>query len=173
MRGPRRALTIDFGIRTAPSKVGKSNPMVRTIVDARGRSPMCRQSSRPSLGGEAGGSLPRLRLLIFSSTVQGGGNRRSIIFLYCHPNCHPTPYHAVAAIIVLRFAWAPLRVLPSQAEEDCATQSICAGWRYRTFVFREVRLPNAALILVVDPACSANSRRRFGAAASATAEAAM
>ena len=65
------------------------------------------------------------------------------------------------------------RDLPSQAEEECATQSICAGWRYRTFVFREIRLPNAALILVVDPARSANSRRRFGNAASATAEAAV
>jgi len=38
--------------------------MVRTIVDARGRSPMCRQSNRPSLGGEAGGRSPGFISLI-------------------------------------------------------------------------------------------------------------
>jgi hypothetical protein len=61
-------------------------------LDARGRSPMCRQSSRPSLGGEAGGR-PRVHLSfifsaplrsftmkhasLLSSTVQGNGKRRS------------------------------------------------------------------------------------------------
>jgi hypothetical protein len=38
-------------------------------LDARGRSPMCRQSSRPSLGGEAGGR-PRVHLsFIFSAPL--------------------------------------------------------------------------------------------------------
>ena len=61
-------------------------------LDARGRSPMCRQSSRPSLGGEAGGrpgfdlsfifsaplrSFTMKHASLLSSTVQGNGKRRS------------------------------------------------------------------------------------------------
>jgi hypothetical protein len=50
--------TIDFGIRAAPFKIDRPDLMVRAIFDAWGRSPICRQSSCPSLGGEAGGRSP-------------------------------------------------------------------------------------------------------------------
>ena len=47
-------------------------------LDARGRSPMCRQSSRPSLGGEAGGhSLGFISLISSAERRRARGNRRA------------------------------------------------------------------------------------------------
>ena len=51
-------------VRSASLAIGADD------LDARGRSPMCCQRTRPSLGGEAGGSLPRLHLTYPSSQVR-------------------------------------------------------------------------------------------------------
>src|SRR3981189_3499236 len=50
---------------------GWSNPRARTILDARGRSPMCGRVASPLLGRRSRGSLPRLPSVRKRSAVTG------------------------------------------------------------------------------------------------------
>jgi hypothetical protein len=72
-----KAKRIEQLVRDLGKEWNEMKPHGADDLDARGRPPMCRQSSRPSLGGEAGGRSLGFISLIFSLQVHGGGKRRA------------------------------------------------------------------------------------------------